>query len=99
MVKPSHMATPSCQKHWERYSLMVVKIKVLITQSCLTLCDPMDCSLPGSSVPGILQAGILVWVAMPSPVDLPNPGIEPAPLALQVDSLPLSHQGTPAITF
>ena len=59
------MATPSCQKHWERYSLMVVKIKVLITQSCLTLCDPMDCSLPGSSVPGILQAGILVWVAMP----------------------------------
>ena len=60
------MATPSCQKHWERYSLMVVKIKVLITQSCLTLCDPMDCSLPGSSVMGILQARILEWVAMPS---------------------------------
>ena len=35
-------------------------------QSCLTLCDPMDCSLPGSSVHGILQAGILEWVAMPS---------------------------------
>ena len=35
-------------------------------QSCLTLCDPMDYSLPGSSVHGILQARILEWVAMPS---------------------------------
>ena len=34
-------------------------------QSCLTLCDPMDCSPPGSSVPGILQARILEWVATP----------------------------------
>ena len=34
-------------------------------QSCLTLCDPMDCSLPGFSVRGILQAGILEWVAVP----------------------------------
>ena len=34
-------------------------------QSCLTLCDAMDYSLPGSSVHGILQAGILEWVAMP----------------------------------
>ena len=36
------------------------------TQSCLTLSDPMDCSLPGSSVHGILQARIFEWVAMPS---------------------------------
>ena len=35
-------------------------------QSCLTLCNPMDCSPPGSSVHGILQARILEWVAMPS---------------------------------
>ena len=33
---------------------------------CTTLCDPMDCSPPGSSVHGILQARILAWVAMPS---------------------------------
>ena len=33
-------------------------------QSCPTLCDPMDCSLPGSSVPGILQARTLEWVAI-----------------------------------
>ena len=38
----------------------------LIAQSCLTVCDPMDCSPPGSSVKGILQARILEWVAMPS---------------------------------
>ena len=36
----------------------------LFTQSCLTLCDPMDCSLPGFSVHGIFQARILEWVAM-----------------------------------
>ena len=36
-----------------------------LLQSCLTLCHPMDCSLPGSSVHGILQARVLVGVAMP----------------------------------
>ena len=36
-----------------------------VTQSCLTLCNPMDCSLPGSSLHGILQARILEWVAIP----------------------------------
>ena len=35
-----------------------------VTQSCLTLCDPMDCSLPGSSLLGILQARVLKWVAI-----------------------------------
>ena len=38
----------------------------LVTQSCLTLCDPMDCSPPGSPVQGVYQARILEWVAMPS---------------------------------
>ena len=36
-----------------------------VAQSCLTLCDPMDCSLPGSSVRGILQAIVLKWIAIP----------------------------------
>ena len=35
-----------------------------VPQLCLTLCDPMDCSLPGSSVRGILQARVLEWVAI-----------------------------------
>ena len=38
---------------------VIVKVKVLVTQSCLTLSDPMDYSPPGSSVHGILQAGML----------------------------------------
>ena len=42
-----------------------------------TLCDPTDCSPPGSSVRGILQAGKLKWVAMPSSMDLPNAEIQP----------------------
>ena len=40
---------------------------VLVTQSCLTFCDPMDCSPPGSSVHGILQARILEWAAISFP--------------------------------
>ena len=43
---------------------MALPSKLLLTQSCLTLWDPMDCSLPASSVHGILQARILEWVAM-----------------------------------
>ena len=47
---------------------------------CVWLCDSMACSLPGSSVMGFLQAGIMVGVAMPSSGDLPNPAIEPMSL-------------------
>ena len=46
-------------------------------QSCSTLCDPMDCSLPGSSVCEILQAKILEWVAMSSSRGSSDPGIKP----------------------
>ena len=63
-----------------------------VTQSCPTLCDHMDHSLPGSSVHEILHARILEWVPCPPPGDLPNPGIEPRSPVLQTDSLPLSHQ-------
>ena len=43
---------------------MKVKSESEVTQCCPTLCDPMDCSLPGSSVPGIFQARVLEWVAI-----------------------------------
>ena len=46
----------------------------LVTQSCLTVCDPMDCSPPGSSVQGVLQARILEWVVMPSSKGSSQPG-------------------------
>ena len=59
--------------------------------SRVRLCDPMDCSLPGSSVHGILQARILQWSVCPPLWDLPNTGIKPRSPSLQVDSL-LSEQ-------
>ena len=67
-----------------------------LLQLCLTLCDSMDYSPPGSSVRGILQARTLEWIAISFPGDLPNPGIEPGSPALRADSL-LSHQGSPNI--
>ena len=54
----------------------------LVTKSCPTLCDPMDYSLPGSSVHGMLQARILEWVVIFFSRGLPNPGIEPESPAL-----------------
>ena len=71
------------------------KGKVLVAQSCLTLCDPMDCSPPGSSAHGILQARVLEWVTMSFSRGLPEPGIEPRSLALQADSLPSEPPGSP----
>ena len=44
---------------------VLVSMIVLVAQLCPTLCNPMDCSLPGNSVHGILQARILEWVAIP----------------------------------
>ena len=46
------------------HGTLKVKSESEVTQSCPTLCDPMDCSLPGSSVHGILQARILEWVTI-----------------------------------
>ena len=52
--------------HWAtRYMCVCVCVCVLVTQSCPTLCDPVDCSPSGASVHGILQAVILEWVAIP----------------------------------
>ena len=69
-------------------------------QSFRTLCDPMDCSPPGSSVHGILQARILEWVVMPSSGDLPDPRIKlvsPMSPALQEDFLPTESPGKPLV--
>ena len=68
----------------------------LCAQSCPTLCNTMDCSPPGSSVHGISQT-ILEWVAISFSRELPDPGVEPASPAWQVDSLTLSHLGSPRV--
>ena len=57
----------------------------LVVQSCLTLCDPMDCSLPGSI--GFPRQIYWDGLPFPSPGDLPHPGIEPGSSALHADSL------------
>ena len=70
-------------------------------QSCLTLWDPMDCSPPGSSVHGILQARMLERVATPPPPgDLPDQGSNSSLLLLswRVDSVLLSHVGGPILS-
>ena len=68
--------------------------KVLATQSCPTLCDPMHDRHPGSPAHGILQARILEWVGIPFSKDLPNPGIKRKSPAFQADSLLSEPLGT-----
>ena len=63
-----------------------------VTQSCPTLCDPMDCSLLGSSLHGILQAIILGWLAVPFS-RISSPGLPHCRRILYH----LSHQGSPRI--
>ena len=58
-----------------------------VAQSCPTLCDPVDYSLPGFSIHGILQARIWSGLPFPSPGDLPNPEIEPGSPTLEADAL------------
>ena len=69
-----------------------MKVKVFISQSCPTLCDSMDYSLPGSYLHG-QNTG--VGKLFPSPENLPNPGIEPRSSALQVDYLLVEPSGKP----
>ena len=75
---------------------MCVSVSVCVcacAQLCPILCDPMDCSLPGTSVHGTSQARILEWAAVSY-----SKGLNLSLLHLlhwQADSLPLSHQGIP----
>ena len=64
-----------------------------VAQSCLTLCDPMDYSLPGSAVHGIFQAIVLEWIAISFSSGSSNPGIKPGSLSLQTDALPSEPPG------
>ena len=66
-----------------------------LLQSCPTLCNPLDCSLTGSFVHGILQQEYWSGLPCPPPGDHPKPGTEPGSPALQADSLPMSHQESP----
>ena len=87
---------------WSQQSHISKHVKVKVTQSCLTLCDPMDCSPPGSFVHGILQARILDWGAIPFSRDLLIPGDQrsnPSLLHYRQDFYHLCHQESPQNTY
>ena len=71
--------------------------KVLVTKSCLALCNLMDCGPPGSSVHGILQARILEWGAIPFSRGSSPPRIELRFPPLQADSLPSEPAEKPCV--
>ena len=75
----------------------ICAVLYLVTPSCPTLCSPMDCSPPGSSVSGILQARILKWVAIPFSRGSSQPRDWTGVSCLQADSLSSEPQGKPAI--
>ena len=67
--------------------LKQVGVNVCCSVVCDSLCDPMGCSPPGSSVHGILQQEYWCGLPFPSPGDLYNPGLKPRFPTLQADSL------------
>ena len=66
-----------------------------VVQLCPTLCDPVDCSLSGFSIHGILQARILEWVTISFSRGSSDPGIEPGSPALEADALTSEPPGQP----
>ena len=78
------------------YNIVVVfamyVLCVLVAQSCPTLCDPMDCSPPGFSVHGILQARILEWISIPFSRGTSQSRIEPWSPVSQADLYRLSYR-------
>ena len=97
-----------CECVWVWVCVCVCVCVYSVAQSCPTLCDPVDCSLPGSFVHGIFQARILEWVAISfsrasSPLrDFPHPGTElvsPMSPALHADSLATESLGKSYLVY
>ena len=91
--------------HWVVVFNLLVRFLLLseseVPQSCPTLCDPVDCSLPGSSAyqaplsMGFSRQEYWSGLPFPSPGDLPNPGLKPGSPALQADALTSEPPGKP----
>ena len=92
-IKPSSLPSPASAGGFFTFAPPVC-VLCLVAQSCLTLCNPMDCQAPLSMV--ILQARILDGLLLSPPGDLPNPRIKPRYRSLQADSLPSEPPGKPA---
>ena len=80
---------------------LLISCVCVCAQSCLTLCNPMDCRPPGFSVNGIFRARILDGLLFPTSRDLPTQGSNPRLLHLlhwQAGSLPLHHVGSSRVS-
>ena len=75
------------------YFIHEKKVEVLVAQSCLTLWNPMDCTCQASRSVEFSRQEYWSGLPLPSPEDLPNPGIESASPALQADSSPFESPG------
>ena len=75
--------------------MVIVESESEVAQSCPTLCDPVDCSLPASLSMGFSRQEYWSGLPFPSPGDLPNPGIKPGFPTLQADTLPSEPQIIP----
>ena len=74
----------------------VLYVCVVVAQSCLTLCDPMDCTACQAPLSmGFSRQGYWNGLPFPSPGDLPDPGIKPGSPPLQSDALPSELLGKP----
>ena len=83
-----------------RLAKAVKKSESEVARSCRILCNPMNCSLSGSSVHGIFQARVLEWVAISfSRVIFPTQGLNPGLLHRRQMLYRLSHQGSPQISL
>ena len=90
--------------YWHSPPLMITDFDIMcrhtqLLQSCLTICDPMDCSPPGSLSMGFFREEYWSGLPWPPPGDLPNPGIETSSPALHVNSLPLNQWRSPLTSY
>ena len=95
MVRPHHC----CQGHSSDSLLYSLKVKVLVTQSYPTLCNPVDCSHQSPLSMECSRQQHWSGLPFPSPGDPPNPGIEPRSSALQGDSLLSDPPGKSTLYF
>ena len=98
-VLPARSVICRCHSPEQGLATFFCKSCFPVVESCLTLCNPMNCSPPSSSVHGISQARILEWVAIPFSRDLlwifPTQGSNPGLLHWSWILYHLSHQGSP----
>ena len=100
ICKAPHLVYHRCFIQEDRIGNCGIQVRCMRAQLCLTLCDPVDCSPPGSTVQRILQASILKWVTIyyfrgsSRLGDWTALNLSPA---LQADSLLLGHLGSPIV--